>query len=293
MKETVGIVADVLKNSIEFLFGKVQGFVDVLENAGRERDRAISNFAQIAQEHNVRVNHDKQTNLPIPTPVRKDEILVRIFSSGEIAMLLGSLFLLIFIGTQWLEADLIYIILISLFIFLVITCYLPTGVAAFMEYFNIRSEIPDSNRKIYYILLFAAIIIVVGFFLFYTTRQSADLDGFYYYGYQASFVLWEIGSAIAAAALKMLRFYHNWSIVYTTTFKTMDALYRNTLVKLQNTSAQMIDEYEKFLQIPDPKPSLNINLQLRDEMENIIEYRKQKGTARKNHTNDDFLKLLK
>jgi hypothetical protein len=293
MKDKLGIAADLLKGSIEFLCGQIQSLSETLENSRNERDQAILNFSQTALAQKVKVNHESGTNIPLPAEIRKDSILVRIFGSGEIASLLGSFFLLIFIGTQWLETDLVYIVLLSLAIFLVITYYLPAGVAAFMDFFEILSEIPESRRKIYYILLIAALMIGIGFILFYSTRQNADSEGFYYYAYQASYVLWEIGSAIAAAALKMLKIYHRWSLEYSAAYKTNDALYKKTEMALLNTIAEMTDEYEKFLSLPDPKPSLTIGFGIREGMESVIESRKRKGGKNNGPSTDDILKLLK
>jgi hypothetical protein len=206
-----------------------------LEEREENRGQLRLNFGEHAKPYGITLVIDAD-GLPRPTEIPEHRQKFNLFGRSEWVVSLASLFLLIYLTVQNIELPWYWQVLIAVVTFIVFWQWLP---APFETGFDVKQKIPTSIKPIEIILIVSGSLALLGLLGYSVTRASDDTEGTTALIFRNTLTLAEVGFALSAASLNILRRFYSWSILAARDDQTLTTNINELRLEIAELSARL------------------------------------------------------
>jgi hypothetical protein len=216
-------------------------------------------FQQLAHIHNVPVTTREGRLIPQIADTFNSRF--KLYKVGEIAGLIFSAAIMLYLGFSVMNSPWYVVVLFVLVSVFAAAKLMPAQMATFL---GIDEYQPDSQRSTEVVASIAAFLSFLGLIGFAISRTSSAEEGLLAGLYLPSLALSEFCLLIFSSLSALLLIYYGWSHRLTEKFDERNAQVLYLEARKTSLLGALVSDYEKYLRLPDPKPTLTISLSLQN-----------------------------
>jgi hypothetical protein len=224
-----------------------------------KRSAIARSFQQLAHIHSVPVT--TRDGRLIPQVAEKFTARFNLYKVGELAGLIFSAAIMLYLGFSVMNSSWYVVVLFVLVSVFAAAKLMPAQMATFL---GIEEYQPDSQKTTERVASIAALLSFLGLIGFAVSRTSSAEEGLLAELYLPSLALSEFCLLIFSSLSSLLLIYYGWSHRLTQEFDERNAQVLYLEARKASLLGALVSDYEKYLRLPDPKPTLTISLSLQN-----------------------------
>jgi len=216
-------------------------------------------YQQLARIHEVPVTIREGS--VIPQLADKFNSRFNLYKVGEKAGLIFSAAIMLYLGYSVMNNPW-YIVLLFVFVSVFAAAKLmPAQMATFL---GIDEYQPGSQKSTERVASVAALLSFLGLVGFAVSRTSSEEEGVLASLYLPSLALSEFSLLIFSSLSALLLIYYGWSQRLTQKYDEHNSQVLDLEAKKKALLGALVSNYQKYLQLPDPKPTLTLSLDMQN-----------------------------